>query len=87
MTGEGQTSEGHSAIRGLKDIVKDGKTTCGASIQNTEHASPQSPSGGTCSGVPAGPQPPGDAVFSRRVRGRRGWDRSDSCKERGRVPG
>ena len=35
MNGEGQTSEGQSAILGLKDDVKDGKTTCGASIQKT----------------------------------------------------
>ena len=35
MNGEGQTSEGQSAIRGLKEDSKDGKTTCGASIQNT----------------------------------------------------
>ena len=33
--GEGQISEGLSARRGLKDNVKDGKTTCGASIHNT----------------------------------------------------
>ena len=35
MNGEGQTLEGQSANRGLKDNVKDSKTTCGASIQNT----------------------------------------------------
>ena len=70
MSGEGQTSEGHSAIRGVTDDSKDGKTTCGASIQNTEHASPPSPDGSTCSGVPAGPQPPGDAVFSCQYTGR-----------------
>ena len=64
MSGEGQTSEGQCAIGGMQDDVKDGKTAGGASIQNTEHNSPPSPSGGTCSGVPAGPQPPGQAVFS-----------------------
>ena len=35
MNGGGQTSEGQSANRGLKDDVKDVKTRCGASIQNT----------------------------------------------------
>ena len=35
MNGEGQTSDGQSAIPGQKDDVKDGKTTCGASIKNT----------------------------------------------------
>ena len=64
MSGGGQTSEGQSAIGGMQDDVKDGKTAGVASIQNTEHNSPPSPSGGTCSGVPAGPQPPGHAVFS-----------------------
>ena len=38
MSGEGQTSEGHAAIRRLKDDVKDGKATCGTSIENTEQA-------------------------------------------------
>ena len=64
MSGGGQTSEGQSTIGGMQDVVKDGKTAGGASIQNTEHTSPPSPSGGTCSGVPAGQQPPGHAVFS-----------------------
>ena len=35
MNGEGRTSQGLSASRGLKDDVNDGKTTCGASVQNT----------------------------------------------------
>ena len=35
MNGQEQTSEGQSAIPGLKDDVKDRKTTCGASIENT----------------------------------------------------
>ena len=64
MSGEGQTSEGQCAIRGVQDDVKDGKTAGGASIQNTEHNSPPSPSGGTCSSVPARPQPPGRPVLS-----------------------
>ena len=64
MTGEGQTSEGQSAIGGMQDDVKDGKTAGGASIRNTDHTSPPSPSGGTCGGVPAEPQLPGHAVFS-----------------------
>ena len=64
MSGEVQTSEGQCAAGGMQDDVKDGKTAGGASIQNTEHNSPPSPSGGTCSGVPARPQPPGHAVFS-----------------------
>ena len=34
MSGEGQTSEGQSALRGPQDEVKDGKSTCGASVQN-----------------------------------------------------
>ena len=63
MSGGGETSEGQSAIGGMQRDVKDSKTACGASIQNTEHNSPPSPSGGTCSGVPAGPQPLGHAVF------------------------
>ena len=64
MSGEGQTSEGQCAIGGMQDDVKDGKTAGGAGIRSTEHNSPPSPSGGTCSGVPARPQPPGHAVFS-----------------------
>ena len=64
MSGEGQTSEGQCAIGGMQDDVKVGKIAVGASIQNIEHNSPPSPSGGTCSGVPARPQPPGHAVFS-----------------------
>ena len=64
MSGGEQTSEGQSAIGGIQDDVKDGKTAGGASIQNTQHYSPPSPSGGTCSGIPAGQQPPGHAVFS-----------------------
>ena len=64
MSDQGQTSEGQSAIGGMQDDIKDGKTSGGARIQNTEHNSPPSPSGGTCSGVPAGPQPPGHAVSS-----------------------
>ena len=64
MSGEGETSAGQCAVRGMQDDVKDVKTAGGASIQNTEHNSPRSPSGGTCSGVPARPQPPGHAVFS-----------------------
>ena len=63
MSGEGQTSEGQCAIGGMQDDVKDRKTAGGASIQNTEHTSPPSPSGGTCSCVLAGPQPPGQAVI------------------------
>ena len=59
-----QSSEGQCAIGGMQDDVKDSKTAGGASIQNTEHNSPPSPSGGTCRGVPARPQPPGHAVFS-----------------------
>ena len=51
MSAEGQTSEGQCAIEDMQDDVKDGKTAGGASIQNTEHNSPASPSGGTCSGV------------------------------------
>ena len=35
MNGEGKKSEGLYARRGLKDDIKDSKTTCGASIQNT----------------------------------------------------
>ena len=35
MNGEGQASKGQSASRRLKDDVKDGKTTSGASLQNT----------------------------------------------------
>ena len=54
MYGEGQTSEGQSGIRSQQDDVKEGKTTCGASIQNKDLPSPPGPSGGTCSGVPAG---------------------------------
>ena len=64
MSGEGQTSEGQSAIEGMQDDFEDGKTAGGASIQNTEHNSLPSPSGGTCSGVAAGQQPPGHALFS-----------------------
>ena len=64
MSGEGQTSERQCAIGGMQDDVKDGKTAGGASIPNTEHNPPPSPSGGTCSGVPARPQPPGPAVLS-----------------------
>ena len=64
MSGEAQTSEGQSAIGGMQDNVKDGMTAWGASIQNTEHNFPPSPSGRTCSGVLAGPQSPGHAVFS-----------------------
>ena len=64
MSGEGQTSEGQAAIGGMRDDVKDGKTTGGASTGKTEHNSPPSPSGGTCSGVPAGPQRPGHVVSS-----------------------
>ena len=64
MSGEGQTSEGQCAIGGMQDDVKDGKTAGGASIPNTEHNSPSSPSGRTCSGVPARPQLSGHAVFS-----------------------
>ena len=64
MSGEGQTPEWQCAIGGIQDDVKDGKTAGGARIQNTEHNSPPSPSGGTCSGVPARPQRPGHAVFS-----------------------
>ena len=64
MSGEGQTPEGQCAIGGKQDDVEDGKTAGGASIQNTEHNSPPSPSGGTCSGVPARPQPTCHAVFS-----------------------
>ena len=64
MSGEGQTSEGQCAIAGMQDNVKDGKTVGAPSIRNTEHNPPPSPSGGTCSGVPARPQPPGQAVFS-----------------------
>ena len=63
MSGEGRTSEGRSAVGAMQDDVKDGKTAVSASIQNTKHNSPPSPGGGTCSGVPAGPQPPGHAVF------------------------
>ena len=63
MSGEGQTSEGQCAIGRMQDDVKDGNTAGGASIQNTEHNSAPSPSGGTCSGAPARPQPPGHAVF------------------------
>ena len=63
MSGEGQTSEGQCAIGGMQDDVRDGKTAGSASIQNADHNSPPSPSRGTCSGVPAGPQPPGHAVF------------------------
>ena len=70
MSGEGQTSDGQSDIRGLQDEVRDGKTTCGQSKQNTEHTSPPSPSGGTRSRVPAGPQPPGHAVSSCLYPGR-----------------
>ena len=64
MSGEGQTSEGQCAIGGMQDDVKDGEIAGGASIQNTENNLPPSPSGGTCSGVPARPQPPRHAVFS-----------------------
>ena len=64
MSGEGQTSKGQCAIGGIQDDVKDGKTAGAASIPNTEHNSPPSPSGGTCSGTPAKSQPPGHAVFS-----------------------
>ena len=64
MSGEGQTPEGQCAIGGMQDDVKDGKTAGDASIQNTEYNSPPSPSGGTCGGVPAGPHPPKQAVFS-----------------------
>ena len=64
MSGEGQTPEGQCAIGGIQDDVKDGKKAGGASIQDTEHKSPPSLSGGTCSGLPARPEPPGHAVFS-----------------------
>ena len=64
MSGKGQTSEGQCAMGGMQDDVRDGKTAGGASIQNTENNPPPSPSGGTCSGIPARPQPPGHAVFS-----------------------
>ena len=49
MSGEGHTTEGQCAIGDMQDDVKDGKKAGGASIQNTEHKSPPSPSGGTCS--------------------------------------
>ena len=64
MSGEGQTSEERCAIGDMQDDVKDGKTAGGASIRNTEHNGPPGPSGGTCGGVPAGPQRPGHVVFS-----------------------
>ena len=64
MSGEGRISEGQSAIGGIQDKVKDGKTACGASIQKKEHNSPPSPSGGMCSGVPGGQQQPGHAVLT-----------------------
>ena len=64
MSGEGQTSEGQCATGGMQDYVKDGTTAGGANIRNTEHNSPPSPSGGTCSGLPARPQPPEHTVFS-----------------------
>ena len=70
MSGEGQTSEGQCALEGMQDDVKDGTTAGSASIQNAEHNSPPSPSGGTCSGVPARPQPPGHGVFSCQNVGR-----------------
>ena len=63
MSGEEQTSEGQCAIEGMQDDVKDGKKAGGASIPDTEHNSPPSPSGGTCSGVRARPQLPQHAVF------------------------
>ena len=63
MSSRGQTSEGQSAMGGMQNDVNDGKTAGRASIQNTEQSSPPSPSGGTCGGIPAGPQPPGHAVF------------------------
>ena len=43
MSGEGLTLERQSAIRGLRDNVKEGKTTCGASLQNTETHLPSKP--------------------------------------------
>ena len=103
MNSEVRTSEGQSAIRGLKDDVKDGKTTGGASIRNTHpiqalvgvrvvasllgHSRIET----LCSRAKAqvgqwglGEKWP-DALErniwrrSRRVRGRRGLDRSDPC--------
>ena len=52
---------------------------------HTEHTNPPSSSGGTCTGVPAGPQPHRGAVFSCQYTGRPIGPRHEKCGQTPRT--